>query len=332
MVELTRHEMNPLIEPDKKSDWASVATFNGCPIKQGNNIHMLYRAIGVEKEHHGVRLSMSTIGCATSRKGVHFTNHRQLIKPERDWEMFGCEDPRVTRIGKVGKKYYIFYTALSTWPLTPAGIKIGMAVTEDFESLEGLEKHSVTHFNSKAMTLFPNKINKKITAMLTVNTDLPPSKICIAQFEEEKDMWSHYFWEKWRAKWETHALPMRRRRVDQVEIGAPPVRTKRGWLIIYSYIRDYLAPPAKFGIEALLLDKKNPMNVIARTTEPLLVPKTEYELYGTVPNVIFPSGALVVKKRLHIYYGAADTTVCLATCDLKELLDEIENTPVHKVE
>ena len=106
-----------------------------------------------------------------------------------------------------------------------------------------------------------------------------------------------------------------------MEIGAPPVRTKHGWLLIYSYIKNYLSPPAKFGIETVLLDLKDPSKVVARLEDPLLTPKAEYELYGNVPNIVFPSGALINDGKLFIYYGAADTTCCVATCDLEALFD-----------
>jgi len=85
--------------------------------------------------------------------------------------MFGCEDPRVVRLDD---KYYIFYTALATYPFSAEGIKVGLAITKDFEMIEA--KHPVTTFNSKAMTIFPERINGKIAALLTANTDLPPSK------------------------------------------------------------------------------------------------------------------------------------------------------------
>ncbi|PIR70145.1 MAG: hypothetical protein COU46_03265, partial [Candidatus Niyogibacteria bacterium CG10_big_fil_rev_8_21_14_0_10_42_19] len=46
----------------------------------------------------------------------------------------------------------------------------------------------------------------------------------------------------------------------------------------------------------------------------------DFELYGTVPNVIFPSGAVVDKGNLYIYYGAADTRCARAEVNLNSLL------------
>ena len=48
----------------------------------------------------------------------------------------------------------------------------------------------------------------------------------------------------------------------------------------------------------------------------ILEPEEDYEKVGDVPNVVFPEGAVVLKDRLFIYYGAADKVCCVATGDL----------------
>ena len=96
-----------------------------------------------------------------------FPDRKPLIVPEYDFEKYGCEDPRVT---KLGSKYYIFYTALSNYPFNADGIRVAMAITKDFKKID--KKALVTPFNAKAMALFPAKIGKKIAALVTVNTDL----------------------------------------------------------------------------------------------------------------------------------------------------------------
>jgi predicted GH43/DUF377 family glycosyl hydrolase len=317
MIEVKRFDGNPIVKPNPDNGWEARATFNGCVAKEDKKFHIVYRAISSSVQHHGREMEVSSIGYAESDDGVQFRNTRQLIKPEFDWEKFGCEDPRIT---KIDGKYFIFYTALSEWPPSPTGIKIGVAVTKDFEKLE---KHSVTFFNSKAMALFPEKINGKMAAVLTVNTDYPPSKICLALFDKEEEIWSEDYWTKWFSSLDKHVIPLSRSGKDQVEIGAPPVKTKDGWLLIYCYIRNYLSPPAIFGIEAVLLDLKDPSKIIRRLERPLFVPEMNYERYGNVPNVIFPSGALVQDENLLIYYGAADTTCCIAACNIEQLLNEI---------
>jgi predicted GH43/DUF377 family glycosyl hydrolase len=148
-------------------------------------------------------MGVSTIGHALSDDGIHFKYRRQFIKPEYDWEQFGCEDPRVT---KLGSKFYIFYTALSVCPFCAEGIRVGLAITKDFREIAA--KHPITPFNSKAMALFPGRIGGKMVAVLTANTDNPPAKIGLAFFDYEEQMWSPEYWEGWYSFLDDHVLPI----------------------------------------------------------------------------------------------------------------------------
>lgn len=318
MYSLVRSSENPLILPSSQSTWENLAAFNGSPIKRGKYIHMFYRALAQPEMHAGAMLPLSTVGHAISTDGIHFDDYEQFVVPEEDWERYGCEDPRVT---KLGDKYYIFYTALANYPFSAPGITVGLVITKDLKTIDS--KHHVTNFNSKAMTLFPEKINGKITALLSANTDQPPVTIALASFEKESDMWSADYWNDWYSTLPEHALDLHKQENDHVEIGAPPLKTKDGWLLIYSHIYNYGKPKQIFGIEAVLLDLKNPQKIIGRTPTPLMVPLEEYEHYGMIPDIVFPSGAYIEKDELHIYYGAADTTVCRATVNLSGLLRDM---------
>ncbi|PIP86477.1 hypothetical protein COV42_01490 [Candidatus Campbellbacteria bacterium CG11_big_fil_rev_8_21_14_0_20_44_21] len=343
MIILKRREENPILKPNKEQSWEAEAVFNGCPIRKGNKIYLLYRALSLPHYHLAAQIQMrvSDIGIAESRDGVNFSNRQKFIIPEHKWERFGCEDPRVT---KLGEKFYIFYTALSAYPFRADGIKVGLAISKDLKNIK--EKHLITPFNAKAMALFPEKINPvrnsegsshtsslrdsqhkisngvngKMCAILAVNTDRPPSKIALAYFDKEEDMWSEKYWQNWYVNVDQHSIPLQRRTEDHVEIGAPPIKTKYGWLLIYSYIRNYFSSQRLFTIETALLDLRDPSKIIARTNYALLAPEEAYELYGIVPNTIFPSGALLNKDELFVYYGAADTTVALATGKLSSLI------------
>ena len=317
MLTLTRADKNPIILPGK-DDWEKKAAFNGSVVEHDGIYHMVYRALSVTTYYQGNSMNLSTVGYAQSTDGVNFTDHRQFIKPEHDWEIFGCEDPRVTFFEG---KFYIFYTALSNYPFSAPGIKVGVAITRDFKTID--EKHLVTPFNAKAMGLFPERINGKIAVILAANTDLPPSKIGIALFDREEEMWDPEYWQNWYAYVDDHALSLQRGEKDQVEVGAVPLKTKDGWLLVYSYIKDYLTDNKIFGIEAALLHGNDPKEILSRTTGPLLTPETDYEKYGDVPNIVFPSGALIHDDMLYVYYGGADTNVCLATCKVDELLSSL---------
>ncbi|MBI2673743.1 MAG: hypothetical protein HYX23_00460 [Candidatus Zambryskibacteria bacterium] len=316
-----RSDKNPILKPNKDQSWEAQAVFNGCPVKKGEEIYLLYRALSLPHYHAlaQTKLMVSDIGMAQSKDGIHFSNRRHFIVSEELWERFGCEDPRIT---KLNNKYYIFYTALSAWPPRAEGIKIGLAISKDLKTVD--EKHLITPFNAKAMALFPEKMGgKKMWAVLTINTDKLPAKICLASFEKENDLWSETYWNRWYKNFEKYSLPLQRRPQDHVEVGAPPIKTKHGWLLLYSYIRNYFSRERLFTIEAVLLDLHDPLKIIGRAQAPLLTPEEYYERIGLVPDVIFPSGAILKENIIHLYYGAADTTCCLAFINLPILMEKL---------
>lgn len=322
MPTLKRVPENPILSPNRDTDWEHDGAFNGCVVNVDGTYHMVYRALSAPAQHNGVNMQLSTIGYAKGKDPVNFSDRKQIIKPTEEWESYGCEDPRITYMNG---KFYIFYTALSTYPFTPFGIKLAVAITSDFKTFE---KHPVTTFNSKAMGLFPDKVNGKMAALVTINTDLPPAKIAFAEFDQESDIWSSHYWSEWYENANDHIIHLMRDIRDQVELGAPPIKTEHGWLVLYSYIRNYMSNNKSFSIEAALLDLNNPRRIIGRTQLPMLTPEEKYELEGIVPNVIFPSGATVVDGMLYVYYGAADTSCAVATRSLSGLLDELK--PLEK--
>ncbi|MEO6508763.1 MAG: hypothetical protein ABIO02_02320, partial [Patescibacteria group bacterium] len=318
MATLKRIPENPILQPNSNNEWEHDGAFNGSVAFANGTYHMVYRAYSSEKDHNGVKMHVSTIGYANSEDGIHFKEHQQIITPIEEWEKYGCEDPRITYFEG---KFYIFYTALSVYPFNATGIKIGLAVTTDFKTFE---KHPVTTFNSKAMALFPERINGKMAALLTINTDLPPSKLALAVFENEEDIWSPQYWNQWHENVTSHVIHLLRQLNDQVEFGAPPIKSEYGWVIVHSYIKDYLTQDKKFGIEAALLDLFNPRKILGRTSLPMLVPEEPYELSGNSQKIVFPTGAVVKDGEIIVYYGAADSTTAVASCHFESLLDHLK--------
>lgn len=318
MPNFKRYEKNPFFKPDENNFWEQTAAFNGCPVKDENKYHLLYRALSGPAQYKEINnMRLSTIGYANSDNGVDFSNKKQLITPEYDWEAYGCEDPRIV---KNGNEYFIFYTALSGYPFSNKNIKVGLAITKDFETFK---KYPVTTFNAKAMSLFPEKVNGQYVAILTADTDQPPGKIALAYFDKKTQIWSKKYWDEWYASIDTHIIPLMRSPLDHIELGAPPVKTEYGWVVIYSYIKNYLGSQRVFGIEAVLLDLEDPSKVLGRTHGPILKPETKEELFGDVPDIVFPSGALLEGDDLVIYYGAADTVCSMARGKLKDLIDDM---------
>lgn len=318
MISVKRLEKNPILLPNDKNPWESFAVFNASVVEKNNIYHMLYRAISETREWQGEYLKVSSIGYSKSKDGINFDERTQFIKPEYDWERFGCEDPRVVFIDG---EYIIFYTAISSNPPYPEGIRIGVAITKDFSTITA--KHLVTPFNAKAMTLFPEKIDSKYTAILTVDTDNPPAKIAIAKFDKISDLWDHSFWENWKKDVANYTIPLQRRSQDQVEVGLTPFKTEKGWVFVYSYIQNYFTQNKVFGVEAVLLDLANPLLILGKTNGPFMVPETYFEKHGTISNIVFPSGGVVKGNNLRLYYGASDTTVCAADVKVDELVDQM---------
>ena len=319
MVKLKRFIANPILKPSE-NDWEKDAVFNGCPIFDDPNYYLFYRALACEVEVDGKKIDLSSIGIAKSSDGVNFGDRKQFLKPEAEWEKYGCEDPRVT---KIDGRYLIFYTAISSFPPNADSIKVAVAITSDFQKID--ERHLVTPFNAKAMTFFPEKINNKYAAILTVDTDRPPAKIAVIYFDKIDQIWDSFYWNKWYKDLDKNILPSLRNLDDHVEIGAPPLKTADGWLLIYSYIKNYFTSDKIFSIEAVLLDTSNPQKIIGRSNSPLLIPEVDYETNGLIPDVVFPSGAIIKNGELGVYYGAADNYCCLATCNLEELLKTLRH-------
>ena len=100
------------------------------------------------------------------------------------------------------------------------------------------------------------------------------------------------------------------------------VRVPGGWLEIYHGNR-HPTQPADVGTyygAALLLDPDDPGRVLRRTPEPILVPTTDFEMHGFVPDVVFPTGVVPDGDTLLVYYGAADTCTAVVEVSQQELM------------
>jgi predicted GH43/DUF377 family glycosyl hydrolase len=88
-----------------------------------------------------------------------------------------------------------------------------------------------------------------------------------------------------------------------------------GWLLIYHGVNF----EEVYSLGLVMLDKKNPEKVTYRSQTPILRPVMDYERFGEVSNVVFSCGSVKIDDQLLIYYGGADTVLCVATYDLNEL-------------
>lgn len=321
MFSIKRSKFNPIIKPNPENEFEAFATYNGNPIKIGSKLNILYRAQSKPKKFESTSFSLSTICKAVENSNGTWTSKGQLIAPVESWEKYGCEDPRVNYIDK---KYYIFYTALGLFPFRGEGIKVAVAISKDLKTIT--ERHLVTPFNAKAMSFFPEKIDGKYTVIFAANTDDGHlAKMSIAQFLKIEDLWNEEKWKKWYENVDNYSLRIPRKDSEQIEVGAPPVKTPYGWLLIYSHIQNYFTEDNKiFGIGAALLDLKNPNKIIAHTKTSFMVPEEKYEKEGIVKNITFPTGAILEGDLLKVFYGGADTVCAYAEMSLLGLISSMD--------
>lgn len=327
MFVIRRSSHNPLIAPQRERPWEALATYNPSAVRTEEGVRLYYRALGDPDALQTPMQGLSSIGMAFAEDGIHFHSRQQVIAPQEPWDQFGCEDPRVTHFEG---RWYCFYTALGGYPFSADNIKVGLAIGDSPDNFT--ERHLITPFNAKAATLFPERIDGDIVMLLTAHTDWtnehPRPTIGIARAKKMEDFLNPAYWQEWHAGLATHALPeLRREDHDHIEVGAAPLLTEQGWLLIYSYIQNYYEGNKRiFTVEAALLDRENPQRLVSRT-ESLLVPQEFYEEYGLVPNIVFPTSTTLDESgRLDIWYGAADTVCAKTSVKLPDLLRALDPT------
>jgi beta-1,4-mannooligosaccharide/beta-1,4-mannosyl-N-acetylglucosamine phosphorylase len=213
-------------------------------------------------------------------------------------------DPRVTWLED---RYYL------TWCNGYHGPTIGVGWTHDFETFHQLD-NAFLPFNRNGV-LFPRRIGDRY-AMLSRPSDDGHTPFGEIFYSESPDL---VHWGRHR-----HVLGPRRLTWEATKVGAgpTPIETGEGWLLLYHGVLTS-CNGFVYSMGAALLDLHEPWRVAARGSAYLLSPQVLYEQVGDVPNVVFPCAAIVDRAadRVTIYYGAADTVVCLAHAHLSELLE-----------
>jgi predicted GH43/DUF377 family glycosyl hydrolase len=75
-----------------------------------------------------------------------------------------------------------------------------------------------------------------------------------------------------------------------------------------------------------LLDLHTPERCLKRSSEWIFGPEAHYERHGDVDNVVFPCGYTLAPDgdTIHLYYGAADSSIALATGSVRAILEWLE--------
>lgn len=229
---------------------------------------------------------------------------------------YGVEDARFT---KIGDKYYMTYVAVSY----NEGVSTSLAVSKNLSSWKRLGL--IFREQNKDVVLFPQKIRDKYVALHRPEGNFEFSKPSI---------WISYspdliYWGK-----DKSILRPRKGAWEDYKLGAgpPPIKTKKGWLLIYHGIKKEGRKKLTYSAGAALLDIRNPEKILARSPRdcPLFRPTKPYEKRGFVNRVVFPSGIILDKDKKHIllYSGGADDVTSVRKIALKDIFNNME--PVRK--
>ncbi|HHW03340.1 MAG TPA: glycosidase [Thermoanaerobacterales bacterium] len=308
---LKRFSRNPILSPIKDHWWESKYVLNTAALRVKDRVYLLYRAFGQDE--------VSRIGLAIS-DGYNIIERldKPVFVPETEQERKGCEDPRVVIIED---EIFMLYTAYDgvVAQIAAASIPVKDFLNRDFDRWKrrGLAFPGLW---DKDAFLFPEKIEGKYV----IYHRIEPS-IWISYSNELVFPWPK----------NGHKIIMGPRSGlmwDSLKIGAgaQPIKTKYGWLLIYHGVdREML-----YRLGVILVDLKDPGRLLYRSPNPILSPETDCEIGKKgecwVPNVVFTCGAVPALDKevlddddeILVYYGAADTNICLATGKVEDLIPE----------
>jgi predicted GH43/DUF377 family glycosyl hydrolase len=348
-----RSKRNPILVPNPDREWENLKVYNPGAVFHDGKHHLFYRAVNRGEDWR------STIGHAVSEDGECFERLPDpAIVPEGDAELRGCEDPRVTKVGDTFFMAYASYDgkdvrlSIATSKDLIHWEKHGNALRDfDFTEYGGIKtswrdgkpyvKDASGKERSKSGGIFPEKIDGKYRMIFG-----------------EYQMWSATSEDglKWDVRKEVFLDSREGEYFDNVfvEMGPPPIKTEKGWLVLYHGVNEEHV----YRIGFLLLDLDDPEKILYRSSVPIFEPKESYELGGIIdvlpgglpemqkmskeelehflaraekegfmPKVTFCPGAVVQDGKLRIYYGAGDTSICTAEASLEDILTLADNVP-----
>lgn len=314
---------------------------NPAAIKVGDNVHMYYRAVK--------KGNLSSIGYCRLDGPLTISQRwdTPIISPEFDYECQGVEDARIVKIDDL---YYLTYTAYDGTNARGAlatskdlihfkkhGIIVPQITYAEFVSMaESAAKVNENYYHNhkfyyqeadpekkimlwdKNVIFFPERINGNLVFLHRIRPGIQIVSVkSLAGLT--KEFWTEYF-----LNLPDNILmdPIFDHETNYIGAGCPPIKTEKGWILIYHGVK-YKNGGRIYSACAALLDKEHPEKVLARLPYPIFAPEKEWEVKGEVNNVVFPTGTAQFGDTLFIYYGAADSKIACASLKLSELLDEL---------
>lgn len=300
-----RYKKNPILT---KHDvpYPVETVHNAGMVKHDGRYIMLFRS------HR--RNGRSIIGMAESNDGFSFTVRPEpFLSPSTEgvfgeYEEFGVEDLRICALEG---GYLLTYSAYSRH-----GVRIALARTEDFKRVERIAL--ISQPDMRNVVIFPQKFQGRYARLDRPHSEISPWSIHIS-YSPDLVHWGDsqvvmkpvsYHW-------------------DQLKIGpgATPFMTEAGWLHIYHGVFQTMAG-AVYRLGAALHDRDDPARIIGVSDEWLLQPEDSWETTGYVPNVVFTCGVIPEDDgTVKIYWGGADTVMCVGSAQILDLVEMCLNNP-----
>ncbi|MFH1665370.1 MAG: glycoside hydrolase family 130 protein [Candidatus Omnitrophota bacterium] len=253
-----------------------------------------------------------TMHVGSSKDGINWQIETDVIKMECDDPDIPIDartyDPRLTRIDDI---YYF------TWCIdSNQGPCIGLATTKDFKTFHQMD-NPLPPANRNCV-IFPRKIGGKY-AILHRPSDRGHTPFGDMFYSTSPDLthWGghRFVFGTLRNSWQS----------TKIGPGPAPIEIDEGWLLIYHGVwtscNGYI-----YYAGGAILDRERPWKVLFRTKDYLLAPTEMYERVGDVPNVVFPSSAVILEKGiLRLYYGCADTCISIAEAKMDDIVDFVKD-------
>ena len=357
MTTFTIQRIGVLMEPEAGNPLEAEGVLNPAAARGPDGALYIFPRLVGAGNYSRVGIARVLFDDAGEPKGVERVG--VALEPEADYELAGdgrggCEDPRVSFLEPFNH-YVMSYSALG-----PNGPRVAIAKSDDlihwdriglahFDAYKGVMLGAI---NNKDGGVFPSLVRDPegqpsialVHRPMVKQSTLSPHEAELAAQDHEFDresIWISY-WPQTPGCMKPggkHFVSHRQLATPgdgwdnlKLGLGAPPVRCRHGWLVVYhgvhtdhagSELRDDLS----YSAGGMILAENAPHDVIYRSTEPILRPEDPAELNGVVSRVVFPSGIdqrtdIGQPDRYDIYYGMADNRIGVARLFVPEVLPD----------